>query len=288
MGWGYQRHRREQLVLERMLSFKQSRSPASSSALVDQPVLYRLQKQWGTSSRAAALRLRIQEFVGIYLIAIVGLFLVGWIIRGGSGGFVLGVIGFLAVNIYFRVKQKRWINAAEQSLPDFLRGVAGALRAGSSLQQALAMVGKETPDPLGGEILRVLRREALGFSLEQILEELSKRVPSRDLSLAIIAINIQREIGGSLSEILENIVRTIVDRQRLKMEVQSLTAQGRYSGWVLTALPFGVGLMIWLSNPSYLQPLMHSPIGWMMIGYAVGSVSLGGYMINRMARAPEF
>ncbi|SMC05122.1 tight adherence protein B [Sulfobacillus thermosulfidooxidans DSM 9293] len=246
-----------------------------------------IRNTWSQGQNAAALKLRMSE----YIIFLVGAFavpaLIGFIVRGPIGAAILGLIGVGGMLLYFRLMKQRYLHLAEQSLPDFLRGISGALRAGTSLTQAMALVAKETPDPLGSEISRVLRRESFGFSLEQTLNELTTRIPSKDLALAVMVINIQREIGGSLADILENIVQTIVARQRLAQEVRALTAQGRMSGWVLTALPFILGLAIWFLDPAYMDPLFHTTTGLIMLGSAAVSVAVGGFVINRLVRSPE-
>jgi tight adherence protein B len=213
--------------------------------------------------------------------------LIGFMIRGVAGGILVGLVGLAGVTWYFRLRQNRWLKEAEEALPEFLRGVSSALRAGSSLSQAMALVAGDTPGPLGDEVRRVLRREALGFRVTETLAELSRRIPSRDLGLAVMAITIQREVGGSLADVLNNIVQTIDDRQRLKSEVRVLTAQGRYSGWLLTVLPFGLGFLLWFTDPHYMGLLLTTHLGWAMLGGAALLVGVGGLIINRMVKTPE-
>ncbi|MCY0865438.1 MAG: type II secretion system F family protein, partial [Sulfobacillus sp.] len=188
---------------------------------------------------------------------------------------------------YFQWKKQQYLRRAQEALPDFLSGVASALRAGSSLIQAMLLVAEETPEPLGYEIRRVLRRESLGFSLDETLVELTSRLPSKDLSLAVMVINIQREVGGSLADILESIVQTIRERQRLTQEVRALTSQGRFSGWILTVLPFVLGTMIWFVNPTYMNPLFTTQLGHWLIGAATLSVAIGAFVIQRIVKVPD-
>ncbi len=244
-------------------------------------------ERWARGPQAAALRLRVSEYILIRIGSFIVPFLLGIAIRGIIEGLVLGVVGIGAVTFYFHSKQRKWLIRAEESLPDFLRGVANALRAGSSLSQSIALVAKDTVDPLGSELRRVLRRENIGFSLVDALQELTRRIPSKDLALATLAITIQREVGGSLADLLDNITTTIVERQRLKTEVRIITTQGRYSGMVLTALPFILGIVLWLTGPSYFQPMFHTELGWILVGAACVSVAIGGFLINRLVKAPE-
>ncbi len=246
-----------------------------------------IRERWRMGPAAAALRLRMGEYILFRFLSFLIPLVVGFIVRGLVGGAVLGVLGLASSTVYFRHKQSYWLKEAESTLPEFLRGVSNALRAGSSLSQAMALVASDSEGPLGDEVRRVLRREALGFSIAETLQELTRRIPSRDLALAVMAINIQREVGGSLADVLDNIVQTIVDRQKLKSEVRIITAQGRYSGWLLTVLPFALGLLLWFADPGYIGTLFTSRVGWGMLGGALVMVSIGGFVINRMVRAPE-
>lgn len=243
-------------------------------------------ERWARGPRAAALHLRMSEYVMFRVGSFVVPFALGLAMRGIVGGLVLGLVGIVGVTAYFRTKQRRWLIQAEETLPEFLRGVANVLRAGSSLSQSMALVAKDTAGPLGVEVRRVLRRETLGFSLTDALDELTRRIPSRDLGLVVIAITIQREVGGSLADLLDNIIKTIVARQKLKAEVRIITSQGRYSGIILTALPFILGLVLWFTGPSYFQPMFSSKLGWALAGAALVSVAIGGFLINRLVKAP--
>jgi tight adherence protein B len=242
---------------------------------------------WRNSHTAAALRLRMGE----YWLMVAGVtalgFLVGLLLRGLVGGILLGVGGFGGTLYYFRWRRDQWLHKAESQLPDFLRGISTAMRAGSSFAQALTLVGQDFPDPLGREIKRLSRREALGLTLEDALTELSERVPSKDLQLVIVAIQTQREVGGALSPLLESVVETIGQRQALKNEIRTLTAQGRASGMILTLLPIGLGTLIWFINPTYMGPVFTTGTGHFMLGYGIASLGVGSLVIRRMVRGPE-
>jgi tight adherence protein B len=244
-------------------------------------------QRWQRSDAAAALHLRLEEYWGLNALIFLGGFAVGWALRGFIGGFLLGVAALAGAIWGLRWRRQQWLNQAEQQLPDLLRAVATALRAGSSLNQALNAVGRELADPLGTEIRRLGRREALGFGLSETLSELAERVPSRDLEIAIAAIQVQREVGGSLAPLLENVVETVEARQRLKAEVRVLTAMGRASGVILSLLPVGLGLMVWFMNPSYMDLLFTTGIGHILVAYGVGSLIVGSIIINRLVREPE-
>lgn len=236
---------------------------------------------------AAALKLRASEYGVLRILSVVIPMAIGYWVRGLLGGAFLGVAGYTMTLALIRMKERKWLADAETALPEFLSGVASAMRAGSSFAQSMLVVAEETPDPLGFEVKRVMRRESLGLTLDEALAELAIRIPSRDLGIAVTAIAIQREIGGALASILENISGTIAERQRLKKEVRTLTAQGRASGNILALLPMGIGLMIWFVNPSYIALLYTTKTGWIMLGYAAVSLIAGYTVIQRMVRGPK-
>jgi len=244
-------------------------------------------RQWRDSQSAAALRLRFEEYWGLAAGGGVLGLLLGAAVRGIAGGIVLGLVGFVGTLYWLRMRRERWLIKAEEQLPDFFRNISSSMRAGSSFGQALAVVGRDTPEPLGPEIRRLARREALGFTMEQALNELAQRVPSKDLNLAIVAIQVQRDVGGALSPLLNSIVETIESRQRLKAEIRTLTAAGRMSGYILTGLPVGMGLVIWFLDPSYMSALFDQTVGNIMVAYAIFSIIVGSVVINRMVKGPE-
>jgi len=251
------------------------------------PSLTRTVRNWRNTQSAAALRLRLEEYwIAVALAALAGA-LIGGLTRGLVGAVILGAVGAGGTLYYFQWRRQQFLQRAESQLPDFLRGLSTAMRAGSSFAQALTLVGQEFPDPLGREVQRLSRREALGATLEDALSELAERVPSKDLQLAIIAIQTQREVGGALSPLLESVVETLAQRQALKAEVRTLTAQGRASGTVLTLLPIGLGLLIWFINPTYVHPVLTTGLGHIMLAYGIGSLIVGSIIIRRLVKGPD-
>lgn len=249
--------------------------------------LFGLVERWQRTEAAAALRLRLEEYWGLVALAAALGAVVGGLLRGPTGAVLLGGAAGVGVVVWFRERRAAWLRRAEAELPDLLRGIATAMRAGASFHQALATVGHDLPDPLGAEVRRLARREALGYTLDEVLEELARRVRSRDLELAIVAIQIQREVGGALAPLLESITETVLARQRLKAEVRTLTATGRASGLVLTLLPIGLGMLIEFMNPPYMAPLWSTGLGHAMVGYGVVSLALGGAVIRKLVQGPE-
>lgn len=180
------------------------------------------------------------------------------------------VLGVLLPIWFVRRKAKRRLRKFVSQLPDTLTLLSGTLKAGYSLLQGINAVAQEVEDPMGGELRRILVEAQLGRPIEQALEECATRMASPDFEWAVMGINIQREVGGNLAELLSTVAATMTERERLRREVLTLTAEGRMSAFVLGGLPPGLGLIMWGVNPKYIQTLYTTSIGQTML--AVGSV----------------
>ena len=197
-------------------------------------------------------------------------------------GVLVAIFVVMAEWIYVLLKIDRREAAFTNQLGDCLMMVANAMRAGFSFLQAMELVSKEMEPPISEEFRHVMRDISLGASVERALDDMDKRVNSPDFSLVVTAVLIQQQVGGDLSHILDTISGTIQDRIRMRREVRTLTAQGRMSGWVLAALPFGLGAFLVLVNPEYMEPLFNERIGQMAIGFAVFMVIVGFLVIQKI------
>jgi len=174
-----------------------------------------------------------------------------------------------------------------QQLPDTITLLANSLRAGSSFLQGIELVTREGRPPISEEFTRVVREMSLGVALQPALSNLSRRVASEDLELMVTAINIQSQVGGNLATVLDSIAFTIRERIRIQGEIQTLTAMQRYSGYVITLLPVGLGFLLFLISPSYITPMFERPpealgLPLGVIFFAVGLISMGiGYLLIR-------
>jgi tight adherence protein B len=153
----------------------------------------------------------------------------------------------------------------QAQLPDMLQLMAGSLRAGYSLMQGVEAVAQEVDDPMGRELRRVLVEARLGRVLEDSLEDMAERLSSRDFGWAVMAIRIQREVGGNLAELLSTVAETMIARERLRREVRALTAEGRISALILGLLPVGLGLVMYASNRDYMNVLLHDGFGQVLL-----------------------
>jgi len=178
---------------------------------------------------------------------------------------VLGVAALLppaAINFLADKRRRQF----EASLPDTLQLLAGTLRAGYSLMQGVEAVSQEVDEPMGRELRRVVTESRLGRPLDESLEAVAERMDSKDFAWAVMAIRIQREVGGNLSELLMTVAETMTQRERLRREVNTLTAEGRISSYVLGVLPFALGVAMQVINPNYMTVMFEETIGRVMLG----------------------
>jgi tight adherence protein B len=182
-----------------------------------------------------------------------------------------------------RAKQRRLIKI-ESMLPDALDMMSRAMRAGHAFPTALKMVGDELPDPLGGEFRAVFDEVNFGVSMPDALSNLATRVPSTDLRYFVIAVLIQRETGGNLTDLLTSISAIIRDRLKLLGQVKVMSAEGRMSAWVLGSLPFLVGGAIAVFAPESLMPLFTDPMGRMMLYVSGGLMVVGFFAIRNITQ----
>ncbi len=233
----------------------------------------------------ASLRLTPGEFVGaqVALAALLGL--VGLVRFGFGIAFaLLALCGFLAPAVYLRLRRLRRRQAFQEQIPEALAMLAGALRAGYSFPQALDSVARGSQPPLSEEFARAVREIGVGSPPPLALASLLRRVESDDMELAVVAITIHSSVGGNLARILDNITHTIRERVRVKGEIQSLTAQARASGFALTALPVAVGLVLYFIAPTYFTDMLHTVLGWVLLGYCAVSILIGNLIFRRIAR----
>lgn len=185
-------------------------------------------------------------------------------------------------SLWLRRRVARRIASFERQLPDALTMIAGALRVGQSFLQAADTVSREVPAPLGPELSRLVQETRVNVPLEDALRRLSARVGSLDLDLVVAAVSVQREAGGNLAQVIDRVGETIRDRLRLRGEVRTLTAQGRLSGIIVGSLPLVLGALIWWLSPEYLEILVTSGLGQLMLGAAALLAVIGFFVIRKL------
>lgn len=233
----------------------------------------------------AGSKLRPEEFFALRIIAAAGLALVTALLGFPWYLSTLAVmIGFVIPKIVMKRKGKKRLQLSSYQLIEVLGMMSNSMRAGFSFMQAMQLVGKEIPDPLGPEFDRVVRQAGLGIPLDEIFVELVERLPNKELEVVVRAILAQRKSGGNLADLLETMEETIRGRVRILEELNTLTAQGRMSSWVITLLPVGLGLYLSLVNREYFGPMLEHPLGWMMLSVCVISIFMGWVFIQKIIR----
>jgi tight adherence protein B len=185
---------------------------------------------------------------------------------------------------YVRRRRSRRLAKLEQQLPDALDLLGRALRAGHAFGAGLQMIGEEMADPIASEFRMVHDEVNFGVSLEQALSNLSVRAPVTDLRYFVVAVLIQRESGGNLTEVLSNLSRLIRQRLKLFWHVRVLSAEGRMSAWLLSCLPFAIGGLMNVFNPEFMAPLWHDPIGLTIVRSMLVSMAFGVLLLRKIIR----
>jgi tight adherence protein B len=246
---------------------------------------------------ARTMQLRIMQAnssatVGSMLLTSLGLFLAGYavawlfapmVVIDIPAGAALSCLpyGFLSF------KRSRRINAFNAALAEAIDMLARALRAGHSVAGAFAMLAENAQEPAATEFGEIFKQMNLGLPMRDALLQLLDRVPSSDLRVLVTAILVQKDTGGNLAEILDRTVFVIRERQRIQGEIQVQTAQGRLTGWILTALPVVMVILLNVVNPGYSDILLHDPLGRKLIYVSVGMLAAGAYIIRRIINGIE-
>jgi tight adherence protein B len=161
--------------------------------------------------------------------------------------------------------------------------MVNGLRSGYSVLQAMEAVSREMPPPISTEFARIVQEVQIGLSLDQAMSNMLRRIKSDDLDLVVTAINVQREVGGNLAEIIDVISFTIRERVRIKGEIRTLTAQGRYSGYVISLLPIGLAFVLFCVNKPYVERLFTSGwCGWAMVVCGLLMIGTGFIAIQKI------
>jgi len=231
----------------------------------------------------ADLKIKPSEYIALYVIAMLAAGLIAYLAGGRLpvSALIGAVIGAFLPGFYVRSQKAKRLVRFNDQLPDMLNLVVNGLRAGYSTLQAMEAVSKELPSPICDEFRRVVQEMQLGISMEKALDNLLRRIPSEDLDFVVTAINVQREVGGNLAEIMDVISYTIRERVRIKGEIRALTAQAVYSGRALALMPVILLCVLWFINRSYVMEFFNKQNA-LCGGIALGVASLliiSGYFV---------
>lgn len=235
---------------------------------------------------AAAVPLKPPEWLLIHVgFTLAGSLLLLLLSGGSIPAAVVGIVLGVSVPwLWLGFKDSRRTGAFLAQLPDTLQVIAGSLSAGYSLPQAIDSVVRESSPPVSTEFNRALVEARLGVPIEDALDAIADRMASEDFGWVVMAIRIQREVGGNLAEVLSTVAATLRERERLRRQVRVLSAEGRLSAWVLGLLPPVFTVYLALVRPSYLRPLVTEAIGWVLIAVAVLLMTTGVVWLRKVVR----
>lgn len=234
----------------------------------------------------ADLKFKVAEYYALVFMSTVITALVAYLIQPRIVSAIIGaVIGFFLPRFYVKRQQTVRLNKFNDQLGDMLNLMVNGLRAGYSTMQAMEAISRELPAPISDEFHRVVQEMQIGIPMEKALDNLLRRIPSEDLDFVVTAINVQREVGGNLSEILDTISFTIRERVRIKGEIRVMTAQVRTSGIVLSLIPVFLTLALWFISPDYIGSFFdRGPLcGWGAVVTIVGMIVAGYFVMSRIA-----
>lgn len=248
------------------------------------------QAKWGQSTREkltrADLKITIAEYAAAHFLAAAVGFLAGFaFLAPGDPIFasMYAAIGLFAPGFYVNRRVNERLYAFEGQLADTLGLWVNALRSGYSVLQAMEAIAQDAPEPTKQEFQRVVKEVQIGISMGDALQHMLDRIDSEDLDLVVTAVNIQREVGGNLAEILEVIGHTIRERIKLKGEIRVMTSQGRYTGYLISGLPIILALFLNFASPGYMNEMFTNRIcGWPLLGIALALVGTGTAIIQKI------
>lgn len=239
----------------------------------------------------ADLKFKVAEYYALVFISTVVTALIAYLIQPIFVSAIIGaIIGLFIPRFYVKRQQRIRLNKFNDQLSDMLNLMVNGLRAGYSTMQAMEAVSRELPAPISDEFHRVVQEMQIGIPMEKALDNLLRRIPSDDLDFVITAINVQREVGGNLSEILDTISFTIRERVRIKGEIRVMTAQVRTSGTVLSLIPVFLAVALWFISPEYIgsffteTSILPQPLcGFIAVAAIVGMIVAGYFVMMKIA-----
>ena len=292
LEWAQERGRQRK-VLDQLRAFDQTlteggaglfRGGAARSAV--------LQAIVARTPAFADLELKVQQSGGSWTLEVFLLVSLGLSLAIGLATLVLtrlwpvavlaAMLGALLPYIQLTVRRQRRLRAFEGGLPEAIDLLGRAIRAGHPLSSGLKMVADETQEPIAGEFRRTFEEQRFGLPFDDAMMAMADRVTLVDVRILVTAILIQREVGGNLAEVLDNLASVIRARFTIRRQLRTYTAQGRMSGYVLAVLPIAVGTTIYLLNPAYMQVLFDSPLGHFMLVVATVMQIIGFLWIRKI------
>ncbi len=232
----------------------------------------------------AGLKTTPADFIVLLLVASLLLGVAGFVLQGLLLAMLLPVLGPVGAWILIASKTGRRRTAFEAQLSDMLMSLSGSLRAGHSIAQSMHSASVEMPAPMSDELSRIVNEDRVGRPLSESMAEVGRRMQCEDFEWLSQAIDINREVGGDLAGVLDHVAETVRERAQIKGQVRALAAEGKFSAYILIALPFFVAAFINLVNPGYISVLATTTLGWVLIGACGVMMSIGSFWISRMVK----
>jgi tight adherence protein B len=245
-----------------------------------------LEVKLGSKLEAGGLALKPAEWLLVHAGIVVAAGAIAFLLSGANLLFtaLALALGVLLPWIYLGRKQSKRLKAFNAQLAGTLQLLAGSLQAGLSLAQGMDTIVREGAEPMSDEFRRALVETRLGVPIEDALESVGQRMMSDDFTWTVMAIRIQREVGGNLAELMLNVAATLRERDYLRRQVKSLSAEGRFSAYILLALPPGILLYEFTTNRDYLRPLYTTGMGFVMLAAMGLLMGLGAFMMSRLIK----
>ncbi|WP_308662608.1 type II secretion system F family protein [Arthrobacter sp. B1805] len=221
----------------------------------------------------------------VYLLIVIGGFtglLLGWVLLAPVIGILLFLLSPAVAHLVVAFLTGRRRRRFDSQLGDTLQLLTGGLRAGHSILRAIDAAATEADSPTSEEMRRIVAETSLGKDLLASLMDTSHRMQNEDFAWIAQAIQINREVGGDLADVLDQVGHTIRERTEIKGHIRALAAEGKFSAYILAALPFGIALMLTVVSPGYVDPLFTKPLGWVMLGAAAVMMTIGGLWLRKI------
>lgn len=231
--------------------------------------------------------LKAEEYITLCLIIFTVVFSLVILLKGSLHwplAILVGIAGWLVPSFILKSKIKKRVKYLNDQLGDAIILISNSLKAGYSFFQSIDTVSKEMTGPISEEFILLQKEINLGLNTDKALENMAERVMSDDLELVVTAVMIQRQVGGNLAEVLDNISSTIRDRVRIKNDIKTATAQGRMSGMIISLLPVVLGVVVYMINPQLMSLLFTNPLGILILVVSVIMEIIGIILIRKIVQ----
>lgn len=190
--------------------------------------------------------------------------------------------GYLLPRMYLGHRRKKYRNEFLDELPNAVEAIVRGVKSGLPLNDSMRLVAKEAKEPIKSDFQRVLDQQSVGKSIQEAVVTLYDRVPLAEVNFFVVVITVQAQAGGNLSEALGNLARVLRNRKKMKQKVKAMSSEAKASAGIIGSLPIIVAILVSLTTPTYLLPMIETPIGNLMLGIAAILMFLGGFIMNRM------